>query len=206
MAHHLSRRAGLGKASYLAAAVLIVAGLAMVGCQKSPGNNKHAIPEESTLVFHKESITVAGKNVEVEVARLPKVMPVAIVPLDQTRRDTALHTFESMQSYLLEGKTQADLKAYADCFVDGQAKLATINLKTFETAGKLNEIPTVIGLIKIGRHTVVVSVLRRTQFAGVCMIQKDGKFYIDSGANVSDPVLAQLAAEKYKVLRTAAAQ
>ena len=111
-----------------------------------------------------------------------------------------------MQSYLLGGKSEADLKAYADHFVDSQAKLATISLKTFETAGKLNEIPDVVGLIKYGRYTIVVSVLRRTQFAGVCMIQKDGKYYIDPEANISDPVLTQLAAEKYKVLRTASAQ
>ena len=188
----------------LVLAVLALSGVALTGCHRS-GHNKHAIPDESTLVFHKESITVAGKSVEISVSHLPKAMSVAIVPLDQTKRDTALHTFESMQSYLLEGKTDADLKAYAGHFVDGPAKLATISLKTFETAAKLNEIPTVIGLIRYNQYTIVVSVLHRTQFAGTCMIQRDGKFYIDSGATVFDPVLSQLSADKYKVLRTTTA-
>lgn len=181
--------------------------LLLAGCHKSgAAHDKNKLPEETALKFHQAQFPAGGRNVTLELARLAKVTSIVPVAFDQARRDTALHCFESMQSYLLNGQSDGDLRAYADHFVDAEGKLKSVKVSIFEQARKLNEIPDVIGLIRYDKYTIVVSSPRGGHYTGTAMIQRSGKYYIDEEAGVTDPVLQQLSIEKYKILRDLHAQ
>ena len=185
--------------------ILLVSSLLLLlsgACHKSgAAHDKNKLPEQAALKFHQAQFTAGGKNVTLELARLAKVTSVVPVAFDQARRDTALHCFESMQSYLLKGQSEADLQAYADHFIDPERKFESLKVSIFERARKLNEIADVIGLIRYDKYTIVVSSPRRGHYTGTAMIQRSGKYYIDEEAGVTDPVLQQLSVEKYKILR-----
>jgi hypothetical protein len=180
---------------------MLVAGC-LAGCSKDKAGGSSDNPN---INWRKVTITAALKKSVVEVGRYERAIPLKLIEPSAARRDTPLATWNSWQSMSVSGKDDNDLKTYADYFVDGPAFLARLKspaAKFFDDARKADERPQALGLIKTGSYSVVVyGVRHQSQYRAAVMISRDGKYYIDDNAKLSNPVLRELTADGYSVIK-----
>lgn len=185
--------------------------LAAAGCDKIKSKDAKQQAALNAITWKQEQISVNGANATIEVGRYDKPIAMKVVPIDQAKRATPIDTMISLQSVSLQGQDDKDMKVLADHYMESQEFITKHpNAKGyFDEARKADDRAQVVGLIKSGKYTLVVSTIRRaspegrthTAYRGTCMQEIDGKFYIDEKAKLMDPVLRQLTADEYKVLK-----
>ena len=181
----------------LFAALVLTSG----GCSKKA---KDIEPSQMPITWRKVTLTVAGKKHVVDVGRYEHAIGVKPVDATAAKRDNPIDTWNAWQSLSIDGQTDKDLKAYSEFYTDPAAffKRQKYPERFFDDNRKADEQPQALGLIKYGTYQAVVySVRRQTQYRAAVMVQKNGRFSIDEGAKLTNPVLRELAAEGYKIIK-----
>lgn len=179
--------------------------LGSVACHKSgqDSQNESGIKGGSIGKWRTVEVVAGGKKYNVEVGRFAKPSDIKIPSIAQTRRDTPLGTWVSIQSYVANGQDRRDLEAYADHFVDSKDFLSRVTSppqQYFDQLRKADDQPQPVGLIKYGQYVLVVSSVHHNYHAA-CMTRRGDKFCVDDKAQVSDPLLRQLSATDYKIMK-----
>lgn len=182
-------------------------GLIALACLLWGGCSKHKADDNtpSALSWQNVTITIGNKKHVVEVGRFAKPVQVAPIENGTLPRETPLDTWNSWQSLSITGRDEKDLKTYADFYTIPQAFLSRLKsapAQFFDDARKADERPAAVAIVKTGTYQAVVySVRRSTSYRAAIMVNRNGKYAIDDEAKLKDPVLRELAAGGYQIVK-----
>lgn len=167
-------------------------------------------PPMPTIHWRNADLVVNGKKVQLEVGNLEKPWPLVPIAPEQARRDTPQNTWVSWESVLAQGQTDKDLDRYADHYADPvifRQRLKSPAAQFFDDARKTEDSPAVVALIRLGKGVrgaatvVVYSTRKQSNYSGKAMIQRGDKWYINEQIQLDDPVLRELSATAYKIVK-----
>lgn len=187
----------------LPSGLFLAALLLLSGCSRD--KSKADDPAAAPIAWRKVTLTIANKKYPVEVGRYERAIPVKLLEPPAAKRDTPIDAWNSWQALSVGGQDDKDLKAYAECYLEPAAFLARLKSPArqfFDDNRKADEQPQALGQVKSGKYVAVVYKVRGSaQYRAAAMVPKNGQYVIDDRAKLSDPVLRDLAADGYKIIK-----
>jgi len=164
--------------------------------------------------WRKVEVSVGDKTGVFDVDMFREPIPFTPLPLDQTRRDTPVNTWVSWKSHGDVGKDDVDLKKFAAHYVDPGYLLGFVREKLklpageyFQRLRKAESKSRAVGTVKYGDYVLLMykfqgsgQFVNNVYTVAVCMVNKDGTYYIDDKPKRADPVLREVVDDECRQL------